>query len=83
MAYDSSRSSSSNTEESDEDDEVKSPLEIERKTVASSVDKVEVDIPKLNVKPARRPVKYAEMYRTQRPRGQVQIPSEGKDGKWD
>nr|GEW66886.1 ribonuclease H-like domain-containing protein [Tanacetum cinerariifolium] len=55
--------------ESDEDDEVESPPEIERKTVASSVDKVEVDIPKQNVKPARRPVKYAKMYRTQRPRG--------------
>nr|GFA72726.1 retrotransposon Orf1 [Tanacetum cinerariifolium] len=30
---------------------------------------VEVEIPKQNDKPARRPVKYAEMYRTQRPRG--------------
>nr|GEV24834.1 ubiquitin hydrolase [Tanacetum cinerariifolium] len=110
MAYDSSRSSSLNTEfvepsvksygnkpievvtqtssvkisepvkenngaqlikdwESNEEDEVESPHEIERKTVASNVDKVEVDIHKQNVKPARRPVKYAEMYRTQRPRG--------------
>nr|GFA10807.1 putative ribonuclease H-like domain-containing protein [Tanacetum cinerariifolium] len=32
------------------------------------VDKVEVAIPKQNDKPARRPVKYAKMYRTQRPR---------------
>nr|GEU84553.1 hypothetical protein [Tanacetum cinerariifolium] len=57
--------------ESDEEDEVESPPEIERKTVASSADKVEVDIPKQNDKPTRRPVKYAEML--------VQIPSEGKD----
>nr|GEU40286.1 hypothetical protein [Tanacetum cinerariifolium] len=46
-----------------------SPPEIDRNTVKPSVDKVEVDIPKQNDKPARRPVKYAEMYRTQRPRG--------------
>nr|GEZ46779.1 ribonuclease H-like domain-containing protein [Tanacetum cinerariifolium] len=38
-------------------------------TVKPSVDKVEVDIPKQNDKPARRPVKYAEMYILQRPRG--------------
>nr|GEV25604.1 integrase, catalytic region, zinc finger, CCHC-type, peptidase aspartic, catalytic [Tanacetum cinerariifolium] len=55
--------------ESKGEHKVESTPEIERKTVASSVDKVEVDIPKQNVKPARRPVKYAEMYRTQRPRG--------------
>nr|GFC26303.1 hypothetical protein [Tanacetum cinerariifolium] len=47
--------------ESEGDDEVESPPEIERKTVEPSVDKVEVDIPKQNNKPARRPVKYAEM----------------------
>nr|GEZ34356.1 hypothetical protein [Tanacetum cinerariifolium] len=45
--------------ESKEEDEVESPPEIERKTVKPSVDKVEVDIPKQNDKPARRPVKYA------------------------
>nr|GEX52091.1 putative ribonuclease H-like domain-containing protein [Tanacetum cinerariifolium] len=33
------------------------------------MDKVEVAIPTQNDKPVRRPVKYAEMYRTQRPRG--------------
>nr|GEU58771.1 ribonuclease H-like domain-containing protein [Tanacetum cinerariifolium] len=55
--------------ESDEEDEVESPPEKERKTVKPSVDKVEVEIPKQNDKPTRRPVKYAEMYRTQRPRG--------------
>nr|GEV29807.1 glycoprotein-N-acetylgalactosamine 3-beta-galactosyltransferase [Tanacetum cinerariifolium] len=51
------------------DDEVEFPPEIEKKTVEPSMDKVEVDIPKLNDKPARIPVKYVEMYRTQRPRG--------------
>nr|GEX84673.1 hypothetical protein GQ55_9G274100 [Tanacetum cinerariifolium] len=51
------------------EDEVKSPLEIKRKIVKPSVDKVEVDIPKQNDKPARRPVKYTKMYITQRPRG--------------
>nr|GEV84862.1 hypothetical protein [Tanacetum cinerariifolium] len=55
--------------ESDEEDEVESPPEKERKNVEPSVNKVEVEIPKQNDKPARRPVKYAEMYRTQRPRG--------------
>nr|GEV46873.1 hypothetical protein [Tanacetum cinerariifolium] len=55
--------------ESDEEDEVESPPEKERKNVEPSVNKVEVEIPKLNDKPVRRPVKYAEMYRIQRPRG--------------
>nr|GEW88433.1 hypothetical protein [Tanacetum cinerariifolium] len=55
--------------ESQGEDEVESPPKIERKTVKSSVDKVEVDIHKQNDKPARRPIKYAEMYTTQRPRG--------------
>nr|GEW24281.1 putative ribonuclease H-like domain-containing protein [Tanacetum cinerariifolium] len=54
--------------ESNEEDEVESPLEKERKTVEPSADKVEVEIPKQDDKPARRPVKYSEMYRTQRPR---------------
>nr|GEY50984.1 retrovirus-related Pol polyprotein from transposon TNT 1-94 [Tanacetum cinerariifolium] len=39
------------------ENEVKSPPEVERKTVKPSADKVEVDIPKQNKKPARRPVK--------------------------
>nr|GEV17645.1 reverse transcriptase domain-containing protein [Tanacetum cinerariifolium] len=55
--------------ELDEEDKVESLFKIERKSVASSVDKVEVDIPKQNVKPAKRPVKYAQMYITQRPKG--------------
>nr|GEV31094.1 hypothetical protein [Tanacetum cinerariifolium] len=66
--------------ESKGEDEIESPPEIEKKTVEPSVDKLEVDIPKQNDKPARRPVKYVKMYRTQRPRGQVQIQLEGKDG---
>ncbi|GJX51085.1 ribonuclease H-like domain-containing protein [Tanacetum coccineum] len=49
------------------EDEVKSPPEIERKTVNPSVDKVEVDKSKQNEKITRRPVKYVEMYRKQRP----------------
>nr|GEW96123.1 hypothetical protein [Tanacetum cinerariifolium] len=57
------------SEESKGEDEVESPPKIERKTVEPSVNKVEVEIPKQNDKPARRPVKYAEMYITQRPRG--------------
>nr|GEU46838.1 ribonuclease H-like domain-containing protein [Tanacetum cinerariifolium] len=55
--------------ESDEEDEVESPPEKERKTIEPSVDKVEVEIPKQNDKSARRPVKYTEMYIKQRPRG--------------
>nr|GEU64800.1 hypothetical protein [Tanacetum cinerariifolium] len=59
----------SNSEESKGDDEAESPPEIERKTVEPSVGKVEVDIHKENDKPARRLVKYTEIYITQRPRG--------------
>nr|GEV63434.1 ribonuclease H-like domain, reverse transcriptase, RNA-dependent DNA polymerase [Tanacetum cinerariifolium] len=55
--------------ESDKEDEVESPPEKERNIVEPSMDKVEVEIPKQNDKPARRPVKYVEMYKTQRPRG--------------
>nr|GEU33760.1 hypothetical protein [Tanacetum cinerariifolium] len=66
--------------ESNDDDEVESPPEKETKTVAPSMDKVELEIPKQNDKPARRPVKYAEMYKTKRPKGWVKIPLVGKDG---
>nr|GEY55380.1 hypothetical protein [Tanacetum cinerariifolium] len=76
--------------ESDEEDKIESPPEKERKTVEPSVDKVEVEIPKQNDKPTRRTVKYAKMYKTQRPRGNQRnwnnLKShqlEGKDGKWD
>nr|GEU90251.1 hypothetical protein [Tanacetum cinerariifolium] len=54
--------------ESKGEDEDESPPKIKRKNVEPSVNKVKIDIPKQNDKPARRPVKYAEMYRTQRPR---------------
>nr|GEU73660.1 hypothetical protein [Tanacetum cinerariifolium] len=54
--------------ESEGEDEVEYPLEVERKTIEPSVDKLEVYIPKQNEKPAKRPVKYAKMYKTQRPR---------------
>ncbi|GJR35016.1 hypothetical protein Tco_1210700, partial [Tanacetum coccineum] len=54
--------------ESDGEDDVKSPPEIERKTLNPSVDKVKVDKSKQNDKTTRRLVKYAEMYRKQRPR---------------
>nr|GEU72881.1 hypothetical protein [Tanacetum cinerariifolium] len=54
--------------ESNDEDEVESPPEKERKNVEPSIDKVEVEIPKQNDKPAWRPIKYAEIYRTQRPR---------------
>nr|GEV85694.1 reverse transcriptase domain-containing protein [Tanacetum cinerariifolium] len=65
--------------ESDEKDEVESPPKKERKTVEPSVDKVEVEIPKQNDKPARRPVKYAEMYKTQRPRGNISYLTDFKE----
>nr|GEY07892.1 hypothetical protein [Tanacetum cinerariifolium] len=55
--------------ESEGEDKVESSPEIERKTVEPRMDKVEVDIPKQNEKPARRPVKYIEMYITQRSMG--------------
>ncbi|GJS55522.1 putative ribonuclease H-like domain-containing protein [Tanacetum coccineum] len=58
--------------ESDGEDEVESPSETQRKTVEPSVDKVEADKPKKNDKPTRRSVKYAEMYKKQRPRGNQQ-----------
>nr|GEX68600.1 hypothetical protein [Tanacetum cinerariifolium] len=63
--------------ESKGEDEVESLLKIERRIVEPSVDKVEVDIPKQNDKPVGRPVKYAEMYRTQRPRGANTIRGKG------
>nr|GEX94953.1 ribonuclease H-like domain-containing protein [Tanacetum cinerariifolium] len=55
--------------ESNEEDEVESPPKKERKTIKPTVDKVELEIHKQNDKPTRRLVKYAEMYITQRPRG--------------
>nr|GEU86785.1 ribonuclease H-like domain-containing protein [Tanacetum cinerariifolium] len=57
--------------ESEGEDKVESPPEVERKTVEPSVDKVEVDIPKQNKKLAMRPVINAKMYRPQRPRALI------------
>nr|GEU45626.1 putative ribonuclease H-like domain-containing protein [Tanacetum cinerariifolium] len=65
--------------ESEGDNEVESSPEVERKTVEPSVDKVEVDIPKQNDKHVRRPVKYAEMYRTQRPKGNISYLTDFKE----
>nr|GEW05128.1 hypothetical protein [Tanacetum cinerariifolium] len=59
----------SDSKESDEKDEVESLLEKERNTIEPSVDKAEVEMSKQNDKPTKRLVKYAEMYRIQRPRG--------------
>nr|GFA35484.1 ribonuclease H-like domain-containing protein [Tanacetum cinerariifolium] len=55
--------------------------EKERKNVKPSMNKVEVKIPKPNDKPSRRPVKYAEMYRTQRHKGYVAFGGGAKGGK--
>nr|GEU34462.1 retrovirus-related Pol polyprotein from transposon TNT 1-94 [Tanacetum cinerariifolium] len=61
------------------EDEVESPPEIERKSVEPSVVKVEVDLPKQNDKPARRPVKYDDMYITQRPGGNISYLTDFKE----
>ncbi|GJW67073.1 hypothetical protein Tco_0121497 [Tanacetum coccineum] len=56
---------------SDNEDEVKSPVVVEKKTVVSTIPKVDVVRPKQQEKPkpVRKPVKYAEMYRSKGPRG--------------
>ncbi|GJS25930.1 hypothetical protein Tco_0486550 [Tanacetum coccineum] len=46
---------------SDDEDEVESPVVVKKKTVIPTAAKIE--------KPVRKPVRYAEMYRSQRPRG--------------
>nr|GEV97041.1 ribonuclease H-like domain-containing protein [Tanacetum cinerariifolium] len=66
-------------EESEGEDKVESPPKIEREGVEPSIDKVEVDIPKQNDKPARRSVKYDEMYRTQRPKGNISYLTDFKE----
>ncbi|GJR68533.1 putative reverse transcriptase domain-containing protein [Tanacetum coccineum] len=52
----------------DNEDEVESPVMVEKKTVVPTIPKVDVVRPKQQEKPVRKPVKYAEMYRSQRPR---------------
>ncbi|GJX98559.1 hypothetical protein Tco_0355578 [Tanacetum coccineum] len=54
---------------SDNEDEVESPVVVEKKTVVPTIPKVDVVRPKQQEKPVRKPVKYAEMYRSQGPRG--------------
>ncbi|GJW83161.1 hypothetical protein Tco_0156306 [Tanacetum coccineum] len=44
-------------------------LDGKKKTVFPSVSKIEFVGPKLPEKPVKKPVKYAEMYRSQKPRG--------------
>ncbi|GJV24541.1 ribonuclease H-like domain-containing protein [Tanacetum coccineum] len=46
---------------SDDEDEVETTVVVKKKTVIPTTDKIE--------KPVRKPVRYAEMYRSQRPRG--------------
>ncbi|GJW74341.1 ribonuclease H-like domain-containing protein [Tanacetum coccineum] len=54
---------------SDNEDEVESPVVVEKKTVVPTIPKVDVVRPKQQEKPVRKTVKYAEMYRSQKPRG--------------
>nr|GEW03687.1 uncharacterized mitochondrial protein AtMg00810-like [Tanacetum cinerariifolium] len=48
---------------------VESPVVVEKKTIVSTVAKIEFVRAKQQEKPVRKPVKYAEMYRSQGPRG--------------
>ncbi|GKA75548.1 hypothetical protein Tco_0781926 [Tanacetum coccineum] len=48
---------------SDNEDEVKSPVVVKKKTVFPTAAKIEFVRPKQHEKPVRKPVKYAEMYR--------------------
>nr|GEZ53399.1 putative ribonuclease H-like domain-containing protein [Tanacetum cinerariifolium] len=48
---------------------VESPVVVEKKIVVPTVDKIEFVKAKQQEKPVRKPVKYAEMYRSQGPRG--------------
>ncbi|GJV14969.1 hypothetical protein Tco_1360292 [Tanacetum coccineum] len=48
---------------------VESPVVVKKKTVFPTVAKIEFVRPKQHEKPVRKPVKYAEMYRSQRLRG--------------
>ncbi|GJZ14493.1 hypothetical protein Tco_0550170 [Tanacetum coccineum] len=54
---------------SDNEDEVESPVAVEKKTVVPTIPKVDVVRPKQQEKPVRKTVKYAEMYRSKGPRG--------------
>ncbi|GKE69497.1 retrovirus-related pol polyprotein from transposon TNT 1-94 [Tanacetum coccineum] len=54
---------------SDNEDEVESPVVVEKKTVVPTIPKVDVVRPKQQEKPVRKIVRYAEMYRSKGPRG--------------
>ncbi|GJW50699.1 hypothetical protein Tco_0092050 [Tanacetum coccineum] len=54
---------------SDNKDEVESPVVVKKKTVFPTAAKIEFVRPKQYEKPVRKPVKYAEMYRSQKPKG--------------
>ncbi|GJR63454.1 hypothetical protein Tco_1505616 [Tanacetum coccineum] len=61
---------------SDNEDEVESPVVVEKKTVVPTIPKVDVVRPKQQEKPVRKPVKYAKMYRqvnTARPKAVVNV----------
>ncbi|GKB67148.1 hypothetical protein Tco_0928560, partial [Tanacetum coccineum] len=51
------------------DDEEQDESKPKKKTVIPTAAKIEFVRPKQQEKPARKPVKYAEMYRSQSPRG--------------
>ncbi|GJR78450.1 ribonuclease H-like domain-containing protein [Tanacetum coccineum] len=53
----------------DENSSVESPLNVDKETVFHAAKKVEFVKPKNNEKPVRKTVRYAEMYRSQSPRG--------------
>ncbi|GJV85254.1 hypothetical protein Tco_1525152 [Tanacetum coccineum] len=54
---------------SDNEDEVESPIVVEKKTVVPTIPKVDVVRPKQQEKSVRKTVRYAEMYRSKGPRG--------------
>ncbi|GJU87002.1 hypothetical protein Tco_1294548 [Tanacetum coccineum] len=53
----------------DNEDEVESPIVVEKKTVVPTISKVDVVRPKQQEKSVRKTVRYAEMYKSQKPRG--------------
>ncbi|GJW21431.1 ribonuclease H-like domain-containing protein [Tanacetum coccineum] len=53
---------------SDNEDEVESPVVVKKKIVFPTAAKIEFVRPKQHEKPVRKPVKYAEMYRSQKSR---------------
>ncbi|GJT43435.1 hypothetical protein Tco_0952150 [Tanacetum coccineum] len=70
---------------SDNEDEVESPVVVKKKIVFPTAAKIEFVRPKQHEKPVRKPVKYAEMYRSQKPRGNQRnwnnLKSQQSDGR--